>query len=54
MVACKTALAIRVDALGEEVGTEFIIEKRAKLEEQLKRLETGQVSICIRYMIIMC
>ena len=44
MLACKAALAIRVDALGENGATDFIIEKRAKLEAQLNRLEQGKVS----------
>ena len=49
MLSCKTALAIRVDALGEDVGTDFIIEKRAKLESQLRALELGAVSIFFLY-----
>lgn len=39
MLAAKCALAIRVDALGEETNTEMGLEARAKLEQRMKRLE---------------
>lgn len=42
MLAAKTALACRVDALGDENSTmELGMEQRAKLEKQLKILEEG-------------
>ena len=44
MLAAKAALAIRVDALGEEGNTELGIEHRARLESRLKMLEEGYVS----------
>ena len=43
MLAAKTALAARVDALGEDSGTAMGIENRAKLEMRLKSLEENQV-----------
>ena len=43
MLAAKTALAARVDALGEDSGTAMGIENRAKLEMRLKALEENQV-----------
>ena len=45
MLAAKTSLAIRVDALGEDVGNELGIEHRAKLEKRLRSLEEGGVSL---------
>merc|ERR1712050_829348 len=39
MLAAKTSLAIRVDALGEDVGVELGIAHRAKLEARLRLLE---------------
>ncbi|XP_051563000.1 nucleolar protein 58 isoform X2 [Myxocyprinus asiaticus] len=39
MLAAKTALAIRYDALGEDTNTEMGIENRAKLEVRLRYLE---------------
>ena len=44
MLASKTALAIRYDALGEDINSEMAIENRAKLESRLKFLEDGGVS----------
>merc|ERR1712165_331540 len=41
MLAAKAALAIRVDALGEDGNTEIGIEHRAKLESRLRVLEEG-------------
>ena len=46
MLAAKASLAIRVDALGEDTGTELGIEHRTKLEARLRMLEEGQVHIC--------
>ena len=43
MLAAKTSLAARVDALGEDSGTTMGIENRAKLEMRLKALEENQV-----------
>lgn len=39
MLAAKTALAIRYDALGEDTNTELGVENRAKLEVRLRQLE---------------
>ena len=44
MLAAKTALAIRVDALGEDTNADMGIENRAKLEKRLHALEEGKVS----------
>ena len=46
MLAAKAALAIRVDALGEDSNTEMGVEHRAKLEARLRSLEEGGVSLC--------
>ena len=43
MLAAKTSLAARVDALGEDADTAMGIENRAKLEMRLKSLEENQV-----------
>jgi len=43
MLAAKTSLAARVDALGEDSGTAMGIENRAKLEMRLKSLEENQL-----------
>ena len=45
MLAAKTSLAARVDALGEDADTAMGIENRAKLEMRLKSLEENQVWI---------
>jgi len=42
MLAAKSALAIRVDALGETTDAELGAEHKANLEARLKMLETGQ------------
>ncbi|XP_037552605.1 nucleolar protein 58 isoform X2 [Nematolebias whitei] len=39
MLAAKTALAIRYDALGEDTNAEMGVENRAKLEVRLRQLE---------------
>lgn len=44
MLAAKAALAIRVDALGEDNNTEIGINNRAKIESRLRTLEEGYVS----------
>merc|ERR1712127_212831 len=41
MLAAKCALAIRVDALGEDVNNEMGIEHRASLEKRMQALESG-------------
>lgn len=43
MLAAKAALAIRVDALGEESSNDLGIQNRAKLESRLKNLEEGGI-----------
>ncbi|CAH3186356.1 unnamed protein product [Porites evermanni] len=43
MLAAKTSLAARVDALGEDADTAMGIENRAKLEMRLKSLEENQL-----------
>lgn len=42
VLAAKTALAIRVDALGETEGPTIGIESRMKVEARLRQLEGGQ------------
>lgn len=49
MLAAKSSLACRVDALGDETNNELGIEHRAKLEARLKFLEEGGVSFIIIY-----
>lgn len=44
MLAAKTALAVRYDALGEEVNTEMGVENRARLEIRIRNIEDGKVS----------
>lgn len=44
MLAAKTALAIRYDALGEDTNAEMGVENRAKLEVRLRQLEDKGVS----------
>ena len=43
MLAAKAALAIRVDALGEDTNADMGIEHRATLERRLHDLEEGKV-----------
>ena len=43
-LAAKAALAIRVDALGEDVDTEMSLKNRANLEARLKMLEEGKLT----------
>ena len=45
MLASKTALAIRYDALGEDISTEMGVENRAKLEIRVRNLEEGKVCL---------
>lgn len=42
VLAAKTALAIRVDALGENSGPTIALESRIKVEARLRQLEGGQ------------
>jgi len=54
MVAAKTSLMVRKDALGEEEGdSELGIEIRAKLERRIKNLEECQVCISVINLVIM-
>ena len=47
MLAAKTALMVRKDALGEDEGdAELGIEVRAKLERRIKNMEEENVCIC--------
>lgn len=43
VLAAKTALAIRVDALGEAVGPTIALENRVKVESRIRQLEGGQM-----------
>lgn len=42
LLAAKTALAIRVDALGDTTGPTIAIENRVKVENRIRQLEGGQ------------
>jgi len=44
MLAAKSSLACRVDALGEESGTDMGMEHRAKIEARIKQLESGNLT----------
>lgn len=44
MLAAKAALAIRVDALGEDTNAELGLEHRAKLEMRIRQLDDKAVS----------
>ena len=44
MLAGKAALAIRVDALGDETNCEMGLEHRAKLESRIRQMENRGVS----------
>jgi nucleolar protein 58 len=43
VLAAKTALAIRVDAMGETTDTSVGIENRSKVEARLRQLEGGEL-----------
>ena len=45
MLAAKTALAIRVDALGEIEGPTIAMENRAKVEARVRQLEGGSTKV---------
>ena len=42
LLAAKTALAVRVDALGETTGPTIALENRVKVENRIRQLEGGQ------------
>lgn len=42
VLAAKTALAIRVDALGEHTGPTIALDNRIKVENRIRQLEGGQ------------
>jgi nucleolar protein 58 len=42
VLAAKTALAIRVDALGDTIGPTIAVESRMKVEARMRQLEGGQ------------
>jgi len=44
MLAAKSSLACRVDALGEETSTDLGMEHRAKVESRIKQLESGNLT----------
>lgn len=41
VLAAKTALSVRVDALGDQSGATIAIQDRAKVEQRLRQLEGG-------------
>lgn len=43
MLAAKTSLAVRYDALADDVDTEMGIQNRAKLESRIRFFEEGGV-----------
>lgn len=43
MLAAKTTLAVRYDALGEDGSQEIGLQGRAKIESRLREVEQGQV-----------
>lgn len=44
MLAAKTALAVRYDALGEDDSQDVGMQGRAIIQDRLKQVEQGQVS----------
>jgi nucleolar protein 58 len=44
VLAAKTALAIRVDALGDAEGPTIAIENKVKVETRIRQLEGGQMA----------
>ncbi len=42
VLAAKTALAIRVDAMGDSEGPTIAIDNKVKVEARLRQLEGGQ------------
>ena len=55
VLAAKTSLAIRVDALGDHEGATIGYECREKVEARVRQLETGYVDaeICRRFTVLM-
>ena len=50
VLAAKTALAIRVDALGDSEGPTIAIDNKVKVEARLRQLEGGQkVAGCLLF-----
>ena len=49
MLAAKTSLAIRVDALGEETNADLGLGHRATLERRMKMLEENKVWLLIDF-----
>ena len=45
VLAAKTALAVRVDALGDETKASIALDNRAKCEARLRQLETGSMTL---------
>ena len=45
VLAAKTALAIRVDALGEHTGPTISLDNRVKVENRIRQLEGGQKAV---------
>jgi nucleolar protein 58 len=45
VLAAKTALAIRVDALGDAEGPTIAIDNRIKVESRIRQLEGGQMIV---------
>ena len=43
MLAAKTSLCVRVDALGEDSGVSMGLLSKAQVEERLQQCEQGQV-----------
>uniref|UniRef100_A0A9J8CQF3 Nucleolar protein 58 n=1 Tax=Cyprinus carpio carpio TaxID=630221 RepID=A0A9J8CQF3_CYPCA len=52
MLAAKTALAIRYDALGEDTNAEMGVENRAKLEVRLRYLEEKGVTLDLHCLLL--
>lgn len=50
MLAAKTSLAIRYDALGEDTNAEMGVENRAKLEARLRQLE--EKGVCVGFIYV--
>jgi len=45
MLAAKTSLAVRYDALGEDGSQEIGLQGRAMIENRLREVEQGQVRL---------
>lgn len=51
MLAAKSAIACRVDALGEDVSSELGTEHRAKLEMRIIQLQEQGVSAFFQFLV---